>query len=162
MSAIAGLSVAIMVVLVTSDVVMRALFRISILGVDAVVASYLMIATIFLPLAMVGFLEEHITVDALHYQASNVIKNLFDLVGHLLSFVLYSSLAFLYFKTAIESYEIREYITGTWNVPIWPARIIMPIGLGLAGVAAVVKLALIARALHAGSNPTSSNANGTI
>lgn len=161
MVAIAGFSIVAMLVLVAGDVISRAVLNIAIPGIDTVVAAYLMVATIFLPLAMLEMLEENISVDILRDHVPDVVKDIFDVIGRLLTTILYGLLAWLYVHVALESFEIREFVTGTWDVPIWPARIIMPIGLLVATLAAGTKLLVSLRALIAGSKPPSHHTTGT-
>jgi TRAP-type C4-dicarboxylate transport system permease small subunit len=122
MIVLAGLGIILMLVLVVTDVIGRSVLNVAIPGIDTVVASYLMVATIFLPLGLLQLLDENIAVDILRDWVPDAIK---------------------------------EYVTGTWNVPIWPARILMPIGLFVAAIAAVAKLTHAIGALFSGSKPDS-------
>lgn len=153
-SAIVGLamlSVLLMLLLIISDVAARAVLNTAIPGVDTIVASYLMVAIIFLPLAMLHILEENIVVAVLHDRVPNIMKDLFDIVAHALALGFYALVGWVYFKVAIESFEIREYVTGTWDVPIWPARVFMPLGLFLGAIVAGSKLILTIRDLVTGA-----------
>jgi len=136
---VTALGIVLMLLLVVVDVLLRAVLNIAIPGNDTIVASYLMVATIFLPLAMLQILDENIAVDALYQHFPAWMKDLLDVLAHLLTAAFYLLLSWVYLKVAIESFEVKEYVTGTWDVPIWPARIIMPVGLFLGGFAAVVK-----------------------
>ncbi|MCR8550604.1 TRAP transporter small permease [Salipiger sp. P9] len=159
--ALAGVGIVCMLVLVTADVILRATVNIAIPGIDAIVASYLMVSTIFLPLAMLQLLDENIAVDALRNKMPDPVKDLFDIVGHVLAAVFYALLGWLYFKVAVEAVEIREYVAGTWDVPIWPARIFMPLGLALAALAAAVKLYQSIHALFFGEKPAPHHSAGS-
>ncbi|SFJ54011.1 TRAP transporter small permease [Celeribacter neptunius] len=151
MIGLAGVGILAMLVLVVADVLGRAVFNVAIPGIDTIVASYLMVATIFLPLGLLQLLDENIAVDILRDQVPDAVKDVFDIVGHLLAVGFYVLLGWLYFKVAVEAFEIKEYVTGTWNVPIWPARILMPLGLFVAALAALAKLEQAVRALVSGS-----------
>ncbi|MDK3018402.1 TRAP transporter small permease [Pseudodonghicola flavimaris] len=158
---LAGIGIIIMLVLVTSDVLMRAIFNIALPGIDAIVASYLMVATIFLPLALLEVLDENIAVDALRNAVPDLMKDLFDIVAYILGAAFYALLGWLYFKVAIEAFEVREYVTGTWDVPIWPARVFMPIGLILAAAVAAAKLIIAIRMLVTGQKPSDHHTAGS-
>jgi len=159
---IAGVCIVIMLVLVVCDVLSRAVFNVAVPGIDTIVASYLMVAAIFLPLAMLQILEENIAVDVFREMVPPVVQKLFDIVGHLLTLVFYGLLAWLYAKVALESYEIREFVTGTWDVPIWPARIIMPLGLGCGALAAATKCLVVFVDLFTGHDHSNHLPSGTI
>jgi len=141
----------IMLILVVSDVASRGFLNIAIPGVDTIVASYLMVAVIFLPLAMLHILDENITVSVVYDAVPNVVKDLFDILAHILAFGYYIILAWVYYKVAVESFEIKEFITGTWDVPIWPARIFMPLGLFMGSVVSLGKLIATIQDMVAGA-----------
>lgn len=144
---VAGIATIVMLVIIVADVISKAFFSFAIPGVDTIVASYLMVAVIFLPLAMLELIEENIAVDVLYNVMPVVLRRLCAILGHVLTILFYLLLAWLYLAVAIEAFEIREFVTGSWNVPIWPARIIMPIGLTFAAAVAIVKLLLILKNL---------------
>lgn len=155
MIALAGIGIVLMLVLVTADVTGRAVFNVSIPGIDTIVASYLMVGTIFLPLGLLHLLDENIAVDILRDYVPDTMKVVFDIIAHLLGAGFFALLGWLYLHVAIEAIEVREYVTGTWDVPIWPARILMPLGLAVATISAFAKLLLAFRALVSSSSPTS-------
>ncbi len=139
--------IAAMLLLVVADVCCRAVFNLAIPGVDTVVAAYLMVATIFLPLAMLHALDENIVVDIVYGALPARAQAVLDVMAHLATLAFYGLLAWIYAQVSVESVTVREFVTGTWDVPIWPARLIMPLGASLgAGVAAVLLVHAAARA----------------
>ena len=155
MIALAGVGIVSMLLFVVADVTARVVFNTALPGTDTIVASYLMVATIFLPLALLQLRDENIAVDALRDVVPDLVKDVFDIIGHLLTLAFYCLLGWLYFKVAIDSFRVREFVTGTWDVPIWPARVIMPLGLGLGAAAAALKLACAVRAMATGEKAPS-------
>jgi len=143
MLVLAGIATVVMLVTIVADVISKSAFNFALPGVDRIVASYLMVAVIFLPLAMLELLEENIAVDVLYHVLPTSIQHLCAMLGHLLTAVFYGLLGWLYAGVAIEAIEIREFVSGAWNVPIWPARMIMPAGLIIGAIVALVKLCLI-------------------
>ncbi|WP_323038751.1 TRAP transporter small permease [Gemmobacter sp.] len=157
---LAELSVVAMLILVVADVVSRAVFNISIPGIDTIVASYLMVAVSFLPLALLHLLEENIAVDFLRNMVPDAMKDIFDIIAHLLAVAYYGLGAWIFYLVAVEAFHIREYVTGTWDVPIWPARILMPLGLLVGGLAALAMLFRALRALFTGAKPSAHDSTG--
>lgn len=157
---ISGVCIVLMLILVVSDVLARALINVAIPGIDTIVASYLMVATIFLPLALLQILEENIAVDVLRDNVPDFMKDIFDIIAHILAVAFYGILGWIYFKVAVDAFEIREYVTGAWDVPIWPARVFMPIGLFFGSVAALGKLFLSIRDLFTGAPPPPHDSTG--
>lgn len=154
MTALAGGGIVIMLLLVTADVLARSLFNIAIPGTDTIVASYLMVATIFLPLALLEILDENIAVDVLRDNVPDRIKDIFDIIAHLLAAGYYALLGWLYWHVALEAFAVKEFVTGSWDVPIWPARVFMPLGLFVATLASVSQLFTAIKALVTGSKPS--------
>jgi TRAP-type C4-dicarboxylate transport system permease small subunit len=159
---LAGVGIILMLVLVVSDVVGRAVLNTAIPGIDTIVASYLMVATIFLPLGLLQVLDENISVDFLHNIMPKWMQGVFDVLAQLLAMLFFALLGWLYFWVAVEAYETKEYVTGTWDVPIWPARILMPLGLAVASFAAAVMLYRAVFALFSRSKPLSNSHSGRI
>lgn len=147
---IAGFGIVLMLVLVVTDVVLRAVLNVAIPGNDTVVASYLMVATVFLPLALLQMLDENIVVDALYDRFPGRVRDMLDVLAHLLATGFYLLLGWIYLEVARDSFAVREFASGTWDVPIWPARVLMPAGLLLGGLAALVKAGEAVRVLVAG------------
>lgn len=154
MTGLAGVGIVIMLVLVTADVVARAVFNVAIPGTDTIVASYLMVATIFLPLALLEILDENIAVDVLRDNVPDFVKDIFDIIAHLLAAYYYALLGWLYWQVALDAFEVKEFVTGSWDVPIWPARTFMPLGLMVAALAAAVQLWAAVKALVTGGKPS--------
>jgi len=152
MTGLASVGTLMMLALVSCDVLSRLLFNIAIPGTETIVASYLMVAIIFLPLAMLQLQEENISVEVIANLVPVPLQLVFDLVGHLLTAIFYGLLAYLYYHVAVEAIEIREFVSGTWNVPIWPARLIMPFGLFVGVIAAVTKGIVVLGKLASGSS----------
>lgn len=153
MVAFAKLGIVVMLVLVVADVLVRAILNTAIPGIDTIVASYLMVSTIFLPLALLHMLEENIAVEALFAAMPVRVQELFDIIAHILAVGFYGLLGWIYYEVAVEAFHIKEYVTGTWDVPIWPARVFMPIGLALGTIAAAAKLVNAIRNFVTGQTP---------
>lgn len=147
---LAEIGIVLMLLLIVSDVLSRGFLNVPIPGTDAIVASYFMVATIFLPLALLQILDENIAVDALYGLMPASIQLVFVVVAHLCALVFYALLGWIYYHVAVEAIEIREFVSGTWDVPIWPARLIMPVGLCLGSLAALFKMLEALRHLVSG------------
>ncbi|WP_165784411.1 TRAP transporter small permease subunit [Zhengella mangrovi] len=156
------IGIILMLLLVVADVLSRAVANVAIPGIDTIVASYLMVAIIFLPLALLQLLEENIAVDVLRDNVPNLVKDLFDITANLLAIGFYALLGWIYFKVAVEAFEIKEFVTGTWDVPVWPARVFMPLGLFLGSVAAAAKLVEAFRVMLSGTTPSPHDSTGAV
>ncbi|WEX09664.1 TRAP transporter small permease [Chelativorans sp. AA-79] len=127
--AIAFLSVALMMVQVTADVLSKYLFNRPIPLTLEAVASFYMVALIFLPLGLVTRDRGHVGVDLFTRNLPPRGRAALDAFGDLLGAV-YAALL-LWFTAAEALHQTR--IGETWEtafgyVEIWPARWLVPLG----------------------------------
>ncbi len=132
----AGLSLVLMMVHVTLDVVFKYFFKLPIPGTAEVVAAYYMIGTVFLPLAYIEVHNRPIVVELLYDRLPLGLQRPLDVLTTLLSIAFYAFLAWQSIKIALTALENREYIDGLWKVVVWPSRFLIPLGL-LAACAAL-------------------------
>ena len=137
---IASLAVLAMMVLTVLDVLGKYILNKPVPGVAEIIASYLMIAAVFLSLGETEARGESITVDVLYTRSGPGWKILFSIAGLLLTLGFYGVLAWQNLGAAISSYEIREFVSGAWDVTVWPSKFLMPIGLAIAMLVLIRKL----------------------
>jgi TRAP-type mannitol/chloroaromatic compound transport system permease small subunit len=128
---------------VTLDVAGKYLLNAPIPGTAEVVASYYMVATVFLPLAWVEINNGSIVVELLYEQFGRRARTGALLLGTALSACFYGGLAWLSWAPAIQSWRIGEMVEGTWRVVIWPTKFLLPLGLALACLVMVLRLVQI-------------------
>jgi TRAP-type C4-dicarboxylate transport system permease small subunit len=153
---IAGLSLVLMMVHVTLDVVLKYFFKLPIPGTAEVVAAYYMIGTVFLPLAYIEVHNRPIVVELFYDRMPPALQAPLDVLGTLLSFAFYAFLTWQSTKIALGSFESREYIDGLWKVVVWPSRFLIPLGLAAACVALLIRLLIVVsggRAEHGHAEP---------
>lgn len=153
---IAGLSLVLMMVHVTLDVLLKYFFKLPIPGTAEVVASYYMIGTVFLPLAYIEVHNRPIVVELFYDRMPRRLQAPLDVLGTLASLAFYAFLTWQSMKIALVSLENREYVDGLWKVVVWPSRFIIPVGLSIACAALLMRLALLARggsAQHGSAEP---------
>lgn len=140
---IAGLSLVLMMVHVTLDVVLKYFFKLPIPGTAEVVAAYYMIGTVFLPLAYIEVHNRPIVVELFYDRMSPALQAPLDVLGALASLVFYAFLAWQSSKIALGSLEMREYVDGLWKVVVWPSRFLIPLGLAAACLALLMRLLIV-------------------
>ena len=128
-----------MMLQVSIDVSGKYFFKAPLPGSDAIVASYYMIAIVFLPLAWVEIRGEAIMVEIIYSYASKPLKFIMILLGALSTGICYGFLAYILIEPAMHAYRIGEYDAGTWNVITWPSKFLLPIGLALGAVVALLQ-----------------------
>jgi TRAP-type C4-dicarboxylate transport system permease small subunit len=141
---IAAVALFAMMLHVTADVVGKYVFNSPIPGTAEVVASYYMVAAVFLPLAWVEITEGSIIVELVYDLFGNRAKTLVLFLATALSALFYGGLAWLSWFPAINAWQIGEIVEGTWRVVIWPTKFLLPIGLALACLVMVLRAVEIA------------------
>lgn len=145
---IAGLSLVLMMIHVTLDVVLKYFFRQPIPGTAEVVAAYYMIGTVFLPLAYIEVHNRPIVVELFYDRLPSALHPALDVLATLLSATFYAFLAWQSTKIALGALESREYIDGLMKVVVWPSRFLIPLGLIAACAALLLRLVMLVTGRH--------------
>lgn len=140
---VAGLSLVLMMVHVTLDVVLKYFFKFPVPGTAEVVAAYYMIGTVFLPLAYIEVHNRPIVVELFYDRLPPSLQAPLDVLGTALSLAFYAFLTWQSLKIAMGALETREYIDGLWKVVVWPSRFLIPIGLIAACLALAMRLLVV-------------------
>lgn len=139
----AGLSLVLMLLHVSLDVVGKYLFSTPIPGTAEVVASYYMIAAVFLPLAYLEVNNRSIMVELFYNFFPTTARYFCDLLSAICSFLFFFFLAKEGWLIAVQSFEMKEIVEGAWKVVIWPSRFVIPISLAVACIAIALRFILL-------------------
>jgi len=141
-----GAAMVLMMLQIVADVAMKYVFNDPIDGTTELVAAYYMAATVFLPLAYVAVLGEHLDVTLFTQRLSGLPLKILTLLG-LLATAVY--LGFISYNGVIEALrrtaEGEAWETAAKLLAVWPSRWFLPVGTG--AMALVVLVALV-RALR--------------
>lgn len=126
--AISGLVLLSMMLLVSADVFAATVFGKPIQNVIEIVAFYMMVGIVFLPLGSTELRDEHIKTDiftqTLPRRPWVVTQTLVGLVG----FAMLSALTYVSFEKAVQATNRGEMMMGTTMIEIWPSRWILVAG----------------------------------
>lgn len=111
-----------------ADVTSRQLTGSSIAGVVEY-SEVLMVSLIFLGLAYAQRTGAHIGVDIFLERMPARAAHVVRAVGLLIAFLVVAIMAYETLQVALRSFESREFRFGLVPVPIWPARLLIPLGL---------------------------------
>lgn len=128
-ASLAGLALVIMMVQVTLDVVLKYLFNSPIPATLETVASYYMVAVVYLPLGIVTRDRAHIEVELFTQGLSE--RRLAWVKGVTGILVAFYVGAMIYRGTleAVHMTTIREsWETALWDMYVWPSRWFVPVG----------------------------------
>ena len=127
---LAGAALVIMLLQISLDVFSKYLFNSPFLWTMDVVASYLMVAIVFLPLAQVEKENSHIRVELLTNGLASQGRRLVLIFSTIISSIYFAALTWRLWGDAVGKYEIGEYVMGEAQVTVWPGRFFVPFGCG--------------------------------
>ncbi|MCE8009554.1 TRAP transporter small permease [Aestuariivita sp.] len=134
-----GISIALMMVHVTADVVMRYVFNRPLTGTLTVVTYYYMILATFLPMAFAERRRAHISVEVLTELMPARLRHHLKGWMLLLTAAVMGLIAWRTFDAAIKAWDLgASQIQGATRISVWPAYFALPLGTGL--MAAVLLL----------------------
>lgn len=120
-----------MVLHIVVDITLRFLFNVSISGTIEIVSNWYMVAVAFLPLAYVQLRREHLIVEVFTQSASRRTLLWIDSIVYAICIGVLILYIVQVTDTAIAKTEIAETVETPWfQVPVWPTRWFLPIGLG--------------------------------
>lgn len=136
-----GICVALMMIHVTADVVLRAVFNRPQPGTITIVANYYMIVAAFAPLALLEQRDEHISVDIFTAAMPRMLRRLTDIGVRALTVAVLSLLAARTWQEALSKTDIGAVVTqGTSSIPVWPAYYVLPVGAAAMALVAAIRL----------------------
>lgn len=120
--------IAIIMVLTSADVIKRFLTGSSIPGVTEFSEVFL-VAAVYLGLAFALRVGAHIGVDIVIMRMKPRLSGIVQIVGMSIAIVILVWMTVETAGAAMQSISINEYRYGLIKVPVWPAKLIVPIGL---------------------------------
>ena len=132
----ASVFILIMMLLTTVDVVLRYIFNSPLLWAYEV-TEYLLVATLYLALAFTEAEGEHVSVELVYSRLSPMTQSIIHIITRtaMLAFCI-----LLILETGHTAYDaVKEHEAGTAaGTPMWPSRLMVPIGLSLLSVQLIV------------------------
>lgn len=124
---------------VSLDILGKFLFSMPVPGTAEMVASYYMIALVFMALPLVEYRDETIAVDLVYDRFGPSLKLACRILALLFTLSFYGVFAWTTWQAALHSMAIREVILGAVELQIWPSRFFLPAGCVLAAVVVILK-----------------------
>lgn len=138
-----GVALILLLVHVIADVTSKYLFRSPIPGTIQVVSWYYMVALSYLPVAYVQLRREHLTVELFTMGLSERGRAFLDGIVGIAGIAYLGLLTRLVFRTAVETTRRGEsQDIAFWDIPVWPARWILPAAFGLMAVVLLLQAVL--------------------
>lgn len=142
---VGGFGIVLMMLNITLDVVLKLIWNAPIQGTVEISSYYYMVAIVMLPMAMVEYDDEQISVDLLFNYFPDWLKRTALLVTFLATAGMLSIMTWRTGQDAIRAFSFGEVVMGSREIIVWPARCMLPLGFGLAAVAAVMRAIMLLR-----------------
>ena len=137
--AIGMLLIALMIVQITVDVVMRSFFGGALPGTVEIVSNYYMVGLSFLPIVIAERQGRQIAASFLYSSMPAPAQAVARLVARLLSAVVFGLLTWRSYFEALAKTRVRAYaISGSDQIVIWPAYWILPLAFALLTIAVLL------------------------
>ena len=145
--------VGLMALHVVLDVGGRYIFNAPLPGTVEMVSHYYMVGVIFLPLAYVQSRRGHFVAEIFTQRMPPLVVAVLEAIVTLVTALLLAFLAWRTAAYALEFTQARESVqTAYFTIPTWPSRWLVPLGLGLMDLYALVQ-ALLALAGRTSGGP---------
>lgn len=125
---IAGLALVSMMLLVSADVFAATVFGKPLQNVIEIVAFYMMVAIVFLPLGSTELRDDHIKTDILTQKLPRKAWLTSQVIVGVIGLCVLTTLTYVSFGKAIDATRRGEMMMGTTMIQIWPSRWIVFIG----------------------------------
>ncbi|MFN4129029.1 MAG: TRAP transporter small permease subunit [Paracoccaceae bacterium] len=142
---VGGLGIILMMLNITLDVILKVFWNAPIQGTVEISSYYYMVAIVMLPMAMVEYNDEQISVDLLFNHFPGVLKQASLMITFIATAGMLSIMAWRTGLDAVRAFNVGEVVMGSRQIIVWPARCMLPLGFGLAAVAAVMRAIMLLR-----------------
>jgi TRAP-type C4-dicarboxylate transport system permease small subunit len=143
-----GVGVVLMMLTIVADVVSKLLWNTPIQGTVEISSYYYMIALVMLPMAFVEMQDEQISVDLLFDRFPQSAQRILLVLTGCGAAMILSVMAWRTGLDALRAIRVGEVVMGSREVVVWPARMVLPFGFGLAAIASLLRALL---AMHGGT-----------
>lgn len=128
-------SLALMMLLIVSDVISSNLFNRPIPAGSAIVTHYGMVLVTFVPMALAETMGSHVKVDVVFEQFPESIQKVVSGFAKLFTVIVCCALTYGLWGSAIKKMNIGSYIfEQSVKVATWPGQFVLPFGFGLLAI----------------------------
>jgi len=139
-----GLGIVLMMVNVTSDVVLKAIWNTPIQSTIEISSYYYMVAIVMLPMALIELEDEQIVVDLLFNHYPDWLQRACLTMASAAAMGILAVMTWRTGQDAIRAFRVGEVVMGNRDIIVWPSRCMLPLGFGMATVAAGLRMVLAA------------------
>lgn len=144
---IGGFGVIAMMLNIVADVVAKLVWNAPIQGTVEMSSYYYMVALVMLPMAFVEMQDQQISVDLLFNHFPIWLKRVALFFSCLAACAILAVMTWRTGLDAVRALRVGEVVMGGREVIVWPSRMVLPLGFGLASFAAFLRALLVLRGL---------------
>lgn len=133
------LAAVLMLIQVSLDIVGKFVLKMPVPGTAELVASYYMIALVFMALPLIEKRNESIVVDLFYNAFGPRLQFLCRLVALIFTLAFYIVFAWATLEAAMKSMAVREVVLGSREFQVWPSRFFLPAGCALAALVVLLR-----------------------
>ncbi|MEW9053087.1 MAG: TRAP transporter small permease [Neobacillus sp.] len=130
---VSGITVIFSMLLITIDVIMRNVFNKPIAGVIEMM-NIALIIIVALGFSYVQGKKENIMIEIATSKLPAIYKNLLDLTGYIIGFLVMAVIAWKSGVNAVSSFSAQEHTMGLIKIPLWPSKVLLTIGIGVLSI----------------------------
>lgn len=124
-----ALFVTIMMVVTFADVAMRYLLHAPLSWAYDLVSNYLLLGSFFFSFSYALRRSEHVAIDVFTQRLPQALYHRLLAVGYLAVTLVFAAIGWLGLVETLDAYNNNEAMMGALVWPMWPARIIVPLGM---------------------------------
>lgn len=125
-----GIIVAVLAILITVDIFLRFIFHDSVRGLYEL-AEFILVGSIYMSIAHVQAEKGHVRIEIFTSKLSRKIQRVLTIFGYLIGIVVFSVITWRAGCLAWQAWNTHEYSSGVVQWPMWPVKVVVPIGTGL-------------------------------
>lgn len=132
LASVSGLAIALMMAVGALDIVLTNIDLLGITsrpvpGANEVIAT-LMVVAVFLGIPLAQQRRGHIQVDLITRRLPAPARKAAAMLQHGLSIAMFCGIAWFGWKTTAHAFAVGEFAAGSFNLPLWPARLALALG----------------------------------
>ena len=144
---LAGLMIIVLMVIIAAEVAARYLFDRTI-GGSVEIGELLLALVVFSSVAYAQQARAHVSTNLVTARLSPLLRTWVQLIGLTTVLVVVVWAVVATFERGMTSFEAGEATFGIRAVPLWPGRLLVPIGLGLLAIELLIMMRGIWRSRH--------------
>ena len=114
-------------------------------GTVEISSYYYMVALVMLPMAFVEMQDQQISVDLLFNHFPDWLQKVALIFSCLAAAAILAVMTWRTGLDAMRALRVGEVVMGGREIIVWPSRIVLPLGFGLASLAALLRAFLVLR-----------------